>query len=98
MAAWIDRHRRSPSAVESIYHKYRFLSRLAWTDDVPSFDATFSNLGTVPSSLRGLEILSKSVQHERSYMNAVANTDGDLFLSFVHDRDLAGLSDGFLST
>jgi hypothetical protein len=92
VARWIDLHRRRPHAVEGIYQKYRFFSRFVWIDRTPSFDATFSNLGTVPS-VDGLEILSKSAQHERSYMNAVANTTGGLFLSLVHDRDIAGFSE-----
>ena len=83
--------------MEGIYQKYRFFSRLAWRDRLVGFDVTFSNLGTVPS-VRGLEFVSKSTQHERSYMNAVTGGDGDVFLSFVHDRDLAGLSTHFLST
>ena len=96
VAAWIDEHRRDPHKIEAIYRTYRFLSNVVWIDRDVRFDVTFSNLGTVPP-VRGLEILYKSVQHERSYMNAVVGDTGDIYLSFVHDRDLEGLSRHFLS-
>lgn len=92
---YINKKRKSTQEIWSIYSKYRFFTHFIYKMDPVLFDVTFSNL-SIPIDVEDIEILFKSSQYEKSYMNVVHNNHDEIFFSFVHDSMLENFSQEFL--
>jgi hypothetical protein len=93
---YIETHRKNSIEIWKIYEQYNLWS--FWTNEFSPilFDVTFSYL-SCPVQLKRFEIIHKSVQYEKCYMNVISNFEDEIFISFVHDEVFKDFSDVFLS-
>lgn len=95
---YIDTNRKTSSEILNIYSKYKFFSNFVSLKNQPPqyFDVTFSNL-PYPIQIEDFQIINKSTQYEKSYLNILCNDKNDMFFSFVHDSSFDEMTKSFQS-